>query len=141
MRRRLREWLESSYHGVEVEDNGWITVPDIGPSTVQVEASLVQGGHLKVEVFTPMLIDVPLSDELLRYVAIEGGRFHFGSMALDVDEDEHALLQFSHSLIADSLDREAFLAVVWLVASTVVERSPDLQRRFGGALFRELTSA
>jgi hypothetical protein len=144
LRRALAEWLDSSYRDVQVEDNGWITIPDVGPSVIQIESSLVEGQHLKVEIFTPLLLDVPLTPDLFRFVAVEGGRFHFGTLSLDAGEegtDEYGLLQFSHSLLADTLDRDAFLAVVWLVAATVVERSNLMQQRFGGELFRDLASA
>ena len=142
LRRHILEWLRGSYRDVRAEDNGWITIPDIGPGAIQIETSLVEGDHLKVEVFAPLVLDVPLSDDLLRHVALEGGRFHFGAISLDADDgDEAALLQFSHSLLADHLDRDSLLAVVHLVASTVVERSTELQRRFGGMLYRELAAS
>lgn len=141
LRSKLLAWLSASYRDVQMEPNGWITIPDIGPSVIQIETSLVQGGHLKAEVFAPLVLDVPLSTELFRYVAMEGGRFHFGVISLDAGEDgsdELALLQFSHSLLADNLQRDELLAVVWLVAATIVSHAPELQRRFGGVLYAEI---
>jgi hypothetical protein len=84
------------------------------------------------------VIDVPQSPELFRHVALEGGRFHFGVLSVDAEEQGDALVQFSHSLLADGLRRDELLAIVWLVAATVVERAPELQRRFGGSLYIEL---
>lgn len=147
LRRRLEEWLHGSYRDVRVEDNGWLTIPDIGPSALHLETSVIEGDHLKIEVFTPLLLDVPQTPDLFRFVAVEGARFHFGTMSLDVDEDgadgaeSGALLQFSHSLIADSLDRDTLLAVLWRVGATVIERSGELQRRFGGVLYREMVNS
>ncbi|HSP39458.1 MAG TPA: hypothetical protein VLR26_17090 [Frankiaceae bacterium] len=143
LRSNVLSWLSESYRDVHVGSNGWITIPDIGPSVIQIETSIIQGGHLKAEVFAPLVIDVPLNAELLRLVALEGGRFHFGVMSLDAGEDgtdENALLQFSHSLLADNLRRDELLAVVWLIAATAVERSPQLQQRFGGVLYRDLSA-
>jgi hypothetical protein len=146
LRRRVQEWLQGSYRDIRVEDNGWITIPDIGPSALHIETSLIEGNHLKIEVFTPLLLDVPPTADLFRFVAVEGARFHFGTMSLDAgdegdEEDSGALLQFSHSLIADSLDRDTLFAVLWLVAATVIERSGELQQRFGGILYREMATS
>lgn len=141
LRSTLLSWLSTSYRDVRLESNGWITIPDIGPSVIQIETSIIQGGHLKAEVFAPLVLDVPLSGDLFRYVGLEGGRFHFGVISLDAGEDgtdELALLQFSHSLLADDLQRDELLAVVWLVAATVMSRAPELKRRFGGMLFAEI---
>jgi len=108
---------------------------------IQIETSIIQGGHLKAEVFAPLVLDVPLTNELFRYVGLQGGRFHFGVMSLGAGEDgtdDLALLQFSHSLLADSLQRDELLAVVWLVAATVATKAPELRHRFGGMLYAEL---
>ncbi|MDQ1650573.1 MAG: hypothetical protein QOG60_2630 [Frankiaceae bacterium] len=147
LRERLVGWLSERYRDVRVEDNGWITVPDIGPSLLQIETSALVGDHLKAEIFAPLVVDVPVTDELLRYVALQGARFHFGAVTLDAEDDvtpgssdAQGLLQFSHTMLADGTSHEAFLAAVWLIADTVVTQSVGLQRRFGGSLVADLAS-
>jgi hypothetical protein len=143
LRRRLLAWLQEEHDDVRMEDNGWITLPHVGPTAVQIETSRVAGDHLKVEVFAPLVLDVPVTPALLRHVALQSGRFHFGVVSLDAGEDgsdDTGLLQFSCSLLGDDLGADAFRTVVRLVSSTAEEEAEALRSTFGGSLYRELAA-
>lgn len=89
-----------------------------------------------VEVWAPVLFDVPLEPEFLSHVATS--KFRFGGFEIHLEDDPpgatptKAMLVFTHTILGDFLDKDELdisIGMVFISASNEIE---DLQKRFGG---------
>ena len=84
-----------------------------------------------VHLLSFVLWDVPITEELLTFIA-EGGTRYFGSLSLQRNEDGTGDLILTHTLLGDFLDSEELniaLASVFFGADFLDD---ELQGRFGG---------
>jgi hypothetical protein len=140
--RGLREtcirWLSDTYSDVEVEENGWIRLRGVSGSDIFVECSELAGNRRRLEIFAPVLFDIPLSQELLEHVAYDGAKFPLGGLSIDADpNDDLGLLQFSYRVLVDILSPYHLISVVDLVAASARREAEELQPRFGGVALAE----
>ena len=87
---------------------------------------------------TPILYEVPITDELCRWIAIEGRRT-FGQYALHpLDESEkEGNLWFDHALLGDTIDTGELCLTAGLMLAIADHEDDKLQERFGGKRLRE----
>jgi hypothetical protein len=83
----------------------------------------------------PLVHDVPVSNELFKWVATETN-LRFGSVSAILDKDERkATLLLRHSLLANDLDtsevKNALLSVMFIGDKL----DTKIQKRYGGQLF------
>jgi len=94
--------------------------------TIDIEADSGQGRRLVCRAF--VTANTHPSRDLLRGLLVENATTRFGAFAL-VDSGD---IVFQHSIVADHLDREEFLATVDAVALTADEFDDRIVIRFGG---------
>lgn len=93
---------------------------------------------LYVGVRSPLIVDVPISNELCRWVAIEGQQFMIGGCYLHaVDGGSTGSVWLQYGIIADDLDESELMNAVHMVAITGNKLDNELRDRFGGKLFTE----
>jgi hypothetical protein len=86
-----------------------------------------------VRVSAAILFDVPVTNDLFRWVATEGADYRFGNAHLYLDESETtAQLFFSHTLLGDYLDAEELNYAVAAVGFTADRLDDELLSLFGG---------
>lgn len=89
-----------------------------------------------VEIWAPVLLDVPTSPDLYHYIAAQ--KFRFGSFKVHFEDDEATdtaktvSLTFSHTILGDFLDLDELQVSIGMVLVTSVGEMEDLQSRFGG---------
>ena len=80
-----------------------------------------------------ILLDVPVTNDLFRWVATEGADYRFGNAHLYLDESETtAQLFFSHTLLGDYLDAEELNHAVAAVGFTADRLDDELLPVLGG---------
>lgn len=80
-----------------------------------------------------ILFEVPVTDDLFRWVATEGAGYRFGNAHLFLDESETtAHLFFSHTLLGDYLDEDELNYAVAAVGFTADRLDDELLPLFGG---------
>lgn len=131
-------WLTDKFKGVEVREDGRIFVPRFGSTALFVSVKeAFQGKHVIVVLESPVLVDVPITRELLEYVGYKSGLYLFGHLAVvghnGVGTTGHLI--FRHTLLGDSLDKTELTLTAGLIASTANRLDDDLQVRFGGKRF------
>jgi len=86
-----------------------------------------------ISVRAPVLRDVPVTDDLCRWIATEGTNYRFGKAHLFYDEGETTgQLYFSHTLLGDYLDAEELNWAVGAVGFTADRLDDELLPTFGG---------
>ena len=92
-----------------------------------------ESGSVAVRMSAPILFDVPVSNDLFRWVATEGANYNFGNAHLFLDESETtAQLFFSQIILGDFLDAEELNTAVAAVGFTADRLDDELLPRFGG---------
>ena len=91
-----------------------------------------------VRLRAPVLFDVPVTDELCRWIAVEGNLRHFGTLILMVKEGEKSgMLSMDHTLLGDFLDKDELGDAVAAMGSSANFFDDDLQKRFGGKRYED----
>lgn len=131
-------WLSERFKGVEERDDGRLFVPRFGSTALFVSVKdALQGSHVIVVLESPVLVDVPVTRELLEYVGYKSGVYLFGHLALvghnGVGSTGHLI--FRHTLLGESLGKAELILTAGLVAATANRLDDDLQVRFGGRRF------
>lgn len=89
-----------------------------------------------VNVYSPTNLQVPPSPELYKYIAIRAGKFVFGSLSIQ-EQDDGLMVLFGHRLLGEFLDPDELKVAVSAVASTADEIDNQIQEQFGGTIFHE----
>lgn len=88
-----------------------------------------------VSVYAPIGADVPITPELLGWVAQQSGAWVFGHVVVqpDADKPERCFLTMSHNLLGEFLNRVELTSVLIAVAASAAELTGQVEERFGGA--------
>ena len=82
---------------------------------------------------TPILYEVPITDELCRWIALEGTLWYFGTPLIFPDEEgKDGNLYVDHSLLGTFLDSDELKIAVTSVLGRADRLDDELQGRFGG---------
>ncbi len=106
----------------------------VGSTTVFLTAIEVLDGHAAVDVWAPVLQDVPLTPALYREVAERGAMF--GRFAVERQGGTGQVI-FAHAPLADHLTPAALFNALGAVSSTADGLDDELQARYGGRRFAD----
>ncbi len=90
-----------------------------------------EGEHVLVSLEIPLLFSVKITDELCRWIAIEGKKA-FGHYEIYPKSKKEGSLWFEHNLLGDTIDSGELVIAVALCLGTADEEDDLLQERFGG---------
>jgi len=129
---KIQEILRKSFGKVTIDDDGDFVFPN--ESTVAFGRVHDWGhGDVLFGVFAPVLRNVPITNELCRYVATE--QFALGHLTIrEHDGGSIGELQFEYNILANDIDASEVEWAVTAVAGTANELDNKLQKRFGGEL-------
>ena len=87
-----------------------------------------------VSVYAPVGAEVPITPELLGWVAQQSGAWVFGHVVVapDTDAPERCFLTMSHNLLGEFLNRVELSSVLIAVAASAAELGRQVEDRFGG---------
>jgi len=114
--------------GLAVKVDGVEVFIDVFPRGPEGEAGTV------VSVYAPIGADVPITPELLGWVAQQSGAWVFGHVVVapDADAPEQCFLTMSHNLLGEFLNRVELSSVLIAVAASAAELARQVEDRFGG---------
>ena len=83
----------------------------------------------------PLVSDVPVSNELFKWVATDTD-YRFGSVSVKLDKDERkATLLLRHTLLGNDLDVSEVENTLWSILFTGDQIDTEIHKRFGGEMF------
>jgi hypothetical protein len=126
---KVRDMLLERGLSVQLIEGGF-QVPN--ESTAVNIRILPQESRTLIQLFVPLLRELPASPELFEYIATEGQDYFFGTMHY---VREASLLVFEHTLLGDYLDADELHETLDALAITGNDLDEDLQKRFGGKRF------
>lgn len=135
VKEKVQRYLTASFNSVMIDKDGDFSF-QIESARLFISVREWGEGKTMVRVFSPMILDAPLTQELKDYVALEGGKFLFGAISLQTDGVK-AQIMFGHSILGDYLDEEELLTSCKAVGSTAEHLDDELKEKFGGHRFHE----
>jgi hypothetical protein len=89
-----------------------------------------------VKLLIPLITDVPITDELFRFVATEGQGYMIGTLRANVNDDQKtAWMSLGHCLIGNDLDESELINATGALVTTADDLDDKLRERFGGNLY------
>jgi hypothetical protein len=132
LRTQCFDWVRAEFPEAYANRHGAIVVPS-DTTVVFVEVMDGLGGGERVNVRAPVLVDLGLTPEVTRHVAVNGGNFLFGALSFFADGDaDAATLEFDYSLFGETVNETVLTETVRLVLGSATKIQQDLQPRFGG---------
>lgn len=115
--------------GLAVQVDGTEVFLDVFPRGPEGEAGTV------VSIYAPIGADVPITPELLGWVAQQSGAWVFGHVVVqpDAEAPERCFLTMSHNILGEFLNRVELSSVLIAVAASAAELARQVEGRFGGA--------
>lgn len=81
-----------------------------------------------VEIRAYVVLGAELTPELLKYLLVQNSDFMLGAFGVDTDDD----IFFSHSILANDLDKPELRASINAVRFTADSQDDEIQARWGG---------
>jgi hypothetical protein len=137
VRAKLQQYMTTIFKSVTIDSDGDFSAREGSARLFAGARSVGDDGHVVINIFTPLLIDVQESPELYRYIAYHSDDYIFGHLSMSRGNDGKLRIFISHRLLGDYLDEaELGYAFVWML-NTADELDDKLQAQFGGSRFHE----
>jgi len=94
--------------------------------------------HVLVKIWATILVNVPRSPGLFKWVAIEGQNWMLGGTRVVLGEDGDCTLLFTYSIAGETMDPGEFKNAVMAVATTANHLDDIAKDKFGGKRFIDL---
>lgn len=136
---KVQSYLMEILGRVELDKQGRFTFP-CRSTRVFVDVRPWMERSTVVALYAYTNIDVPVSNDLYRFVASNSNRWLLGRLGLR-ERDGKALVVFDHNLMGDHLELEDLRSAALCIAFTADEIDDEIKRQFGGRVFHEAADA
>jgi hypothetical protein len=85
-----------------------------------------------VEVFSYVVVDIDVTEGLMRYLLTYNLRLMLGAFGLSIGEDGKGTVLLTHTILGDSMDREELYASVSAIARVADDLDDQIVTAFGG---------
>jgi len=130
---KTRDHLNSLFGEVNVKSIGSLLVLQEGSTFVYVRTMPIGEKKSVVEVFSYVVMDVPVTQELMLFLLARNLKLVLGGFALSVDEGGKGTVVLSHSILGNSMDREQLYGSVSAVARVADDIDDQIVGKFGGS--------
>lgn len=128
---RVQRILSDLFGSVRVMKDGAMLIAHESAAVIIEVREFLE--HTVVKASAPMLREVPFTDELCRWAAVEGQDRWFASARLYVNEDRSMCeIAIEQDLLGDTIDPDELKIGVMSVLFAANAFDDELQQRFGG---------
>jgi hypothetical protein len=138
---RTRDFLHSLFGEVNVTKTNEAFALQEGSTFVYVRAFPIGEKKAGVEVFSYVVVDVPITEDLMRYLLTYNLRLMFGGFGLALDEAGKGAIVLTHTILGDDLRREDLYASVSSIAHVADDMDDRIVTAFGGRTALDKLSA
>ncbi|HEU4391797.1 MAG TPA: hypothetical protein VFV34_28685 [Blastocatellia bacterium] len=103
-----------------------------GSTFVYVRTFPIGNKSAGVEIFSYVVVDVEVNEELMRYLLTYNLRLILGAFGLAVGRDGKASVLLTHTILGDKMDREELYASVSAIAGVADDLDDQIIAAFGG---------
>lgn len=129
---KTRSYLQTLFGEVNVKVMDDTLVLQEGSTFVYVRAFPIGEKKSGVEVFAYVVVDVDVTEQLMRYLLTYNLRLILGAFGLARGEGDKGTVLLTHTILGDSMDREELYASVSAIANVADDLDDQIVTAFGG---------
>ncbi|HKP84852.1 MAG TPA: hypothetical protein VJZ26_02070 [Blastocatellia bacterium] len=129
---KARDYLRALFGEVNVKATDDTFALQEGSTFVYVRAFAIGDKKSGVEVFSYVVADVDVTEDLMRYLLTHNLRLILGGFGLSIGEDGKGAIVLTHTILGDSMDREELYASVSAIARVADDLDDQIVSSFGG---------
>ena len=129
---KARDYLHALFGEVNVTQMDDTFALQEGSTFVYLRTFAIGEKQAGVEVFSYVVIDVAVTDELMRYLLTYNLRLMFGGFGLSLDAEGKGAVVLTHTILGDGMDRTELYASVSAVARVADDLDDQIVAAFGG---------
>jgi hypothetical protein len=129
---KTRSYLHTLFGEVNVKVMDDTFVLQEGSTFVYVRVFPIGEKKAGVEVFAYVVVDVEVTDQLMRYLLTYNLRLILGAFGLARGEGDKGTVLLTHTILGDSMDREELYGSVSAIARVADDLDEQIVTAFGG---------
>src|SRR5262249_54785191 len=129
---RVREHLNALFGEVNIKETKDAFALQEGSTFVYVRTFPIGEKKSGVEVFSYVVVDVEVTEQLMRYLLTYNLTLILGAFGLARGEGDKGTVLLSHTILGDSMDREALYGSVSAIARVADDMDDQIVAAFGG---------
>ncbi|HSO74985.1 MAG TPA: hypothetical protein VLU47_09105 [Blastocatellia bacterium] len=129
---KTREYLHTLFGEVNVKAMDDTLVLQEGSTFIYARAFPIGDKKAGVEVFSYVVVDVDVTEELMRYLLTYNLRLILGAFGLTIGEDGKATVLLTYSILGDTMSRDELYAGVSAIARVADDLDDQIVKAFGG---------
>lgn len=129
---KTREYLHTLFGEVNVTTTDDTLVLQEGSTFVYARVFPIGDKKTGVEIFSYVVVDVAVTEELMRYLLTYNLRLILGAFGLAIGEDRKATVVLSHSILGETMSRAELYASVSAIARVADDLDDEIVKTFGG---------
>ncbi|HEX8090977.1 MAG TPA: YbjN domain-containing protein [Blastocatellia bacterium] len=129
---KTRDFLHTLFGEVNVKTMDDTFVLQEGSTFVYTRTFPIGDKKSGVEIFSYVVVDVEVTEELMRYLLTYNLRLMLGAFGLSIGEGAKGAVLLSHTVLGDSMDREELYASVTAIARVADDLDDHIVASFGG---------
>ncbi|MEK6289545.1 MAG: YbjN domain-containing protein [Acidobacteriota bacterium] len=134
---KSRDYLHTLFGEVNVKVMDDTFVLQEGSTFVYVRTLAIGEKKSGVEVFAYVVVDVEVTEQLMRYLLTYNLRLILGGFGLARGEGDKGTVLLTHTILGDSMDREELYASVSAIARVADDLDDQIVTAFGGRTARD----
>lgn len=129
---KTRNFLYTLFGEVNIQMTGDTFVLQEGSTFIYTRTFPIGDKKSGVEVFAYVVIDVEVTEALMRHLLTLNLRLILGGFGLAIGEDGKAAVVLTHTILGDSMDREEIYGSVSAIARVADDFDDQIVATFGG---------
>ncbi|HYP29239.1 MAG TPA: hypothetical protein VE262_21190 [Blastocatellia bacterium] len=129
---KTRDYLHSLFGEVNVKAVDDTFAMQEGSTFVYARTFPIGEKKAGVEIFSYVVVDVEVTEALMRYLLTYNLRLVLGGFGLSIGADGRGTVLLTHSVLGDSMDREALYASLSAIARVADDMDEKIVSDFGG---------
>jgi hypothetical protein len=129
---KARDYLNALFGEVNVTQMDDTFALQEGSTFVYLRTFPIGEKQAGVEVFSYVVIDVAVTEALMRYLLTYNLRLMFGGFGLTIDDEGRGAVVLTHTILGNGMDRVALYASVSAIARVADDLDDQIVAQFGG---------
>src|SRR5215216_6655018 len=129
---KTRDFLHTLFGEVNVKSMDDTFVLQEGSTFVYIRTFPIGDKKSGVEIFSYVVVDIDVTEEMMRYLLTYNLRLMLGAFGLSLGEDGKGTVLLTHTILGDSMDREELYASVSAIARVADDLDDQIVTTFGG---------
>jgi hypothetical protein len=129
---KTRDFLHTLFGEVNVKMMDDTFVLQEGSTFVYIRTFPIGEKKSGVEIFSYVVVEIDVTEELMRYLLTYNLRLMLGAFGLSLGEDGKGTVLLTHTILGDSMDREELYASVSAIARVADDIDDQIVTAFGG---------